>query len=306
MTGSVMKQNSEMPQVEIVENTPLSQLGEGIIWHPVRQVWYWVDITGQQLHRYDPVTRQTVSIMLESMIGTVVPATGQFQVLVAMETGIYGMDEKAMFRKVSDYPLGEHQDNRFNDGKCDPAGRFWMGTMNKQVQKAAGNLYVFDGRSLMRKEHGVTISNGLAWSNDRSTMYYTDTYEYAIYAYDFDLESGEIGNRRVAIQVPEKEGAPDGMTIDEEGMLWVAHWGGGAVIRWNPLTGEVVQKIELPAPHITSCAFGGVDHQTLFITSAREGLSTAELENYPLSGSLFRVHTDCKGAAVNLFNNTQR
>ncbi len=289
-------------KLKITENVPKATLGEGAVWHPLEEVLYWVDITGEKLHRYDPVKKENKSYPMGSMIGTVVPAVGGFSVLVALETGIHGMSSGGVLHKLTDFPK-EMENNRFNDGKCDPAGRFWVGTMNKKGAKNAGNLYVFDGQQLTVKQSEVTVSNGIVWSADKKTMYYIDTPEYAVFAYDYNVSTGEISNRRVAVQVPKELGAPDGMTIDAEGMLWVAHWGGSAVIQWNPKTGDKLRVIDVPAPHVTSCAFGGADLKTLFITTAREGLSDEQLQKYPLSGSLFQIVIDVQGRPSEIFGN---
>lgn len=287
-------------KVELVENTPGAILGEGTVWHPIEKVLYWVDITGEKLHRYDPVKKKNKTYPTGSMIGTVIPAAGEFSVLLALETGIYGMAGDGVLHQLASYP-NELPENRFNDGKCDPFGRFWVGTMNKKVVKGAGNLYMFDGKAFTVKQAGVTISNGIVWSSDGQTMYYIDTVEQCIFAYDFNLPTGELSNRRVAIKVPAELGAPDGMTIDSEGMLWVAQWGGNAVIQWDPNTGEQLRVIDVPTPHVTSCAFGGADLKTLFISTAKEGLSDEQLQEYPLSGSLFQIDLDVQGLPAGIY-----
>lgn len=288
--------------IEVVKNTPQAILAEGPVWHPIEKVLYWVDISGMKLHRYDPRCMKTQTFEMGSMIGTVAPATGKFTVVVALESGICGIDAKGTKHKLANYPAGEMGGNRFNDGKCDPAGRLWVGTMNKAVHEAAGNLYCWEGQEWCVKQAGVTISNGLAWSSAAQTMYYIDTPEYVVWAYDYDVQSGYIENKRVAITVAKNLGAPDGMTMDAEGMLWIAHWGGRAVIRWNPMTGQIMEKIEVPAPHVTSCTFGGDDLQTLYITTAREGLSENEWVQYPFSGALFELKTTVRGIPATLWN----
>ena len=163
--------------VEVVKNTPISNLGESPIWHPEEKVLYWVDITGGKLHRCNVKTKESQTFEMGCMIGTVVPANEKYAVLVALETGIYGLTSKGKLDKLSSFPENELQNNRFNDGKCDSAGRLWIGTMNKKVVRDAGNLYSFDGNKLSLKHSGITISNGMAWSNDSRIMYYIDTFE---------------------------------------------------------------------------------------------------------------------------------
>jgi len=276
-----------------IKNTPSGILGEGSIWHPSENVLYWIDITGCKLHRFDPETGINTSVDTGSMIGTVVPAEGHFSVVMATEDGIIGITPDGERELLAPYPASEPEDNRFNDGKCDPAGRFWVGSMSKKETKGAGNLYCYDGKELKLKIPEVSISNGIVWTADAKTMYYIDTPEMAVFAFDFDNTTGELSNRRIAIKVPKDAGYPDGMTIDNEGMLWVAMWNGAAVIRFNPSTGKMMEKTEMPALNITSCAFGGNDMKTLYITTARQGLTEKQLEQYPMSGSLFSVNMCC-------------
>ncbi|GAB3818271.1 hypothetical protein GCM10028895_15300 [Pontibacter rugosus] len=147
----------------------------------------------------------------------------------------------------------------------------------------------------------LTISNGLAWSADAATLYFIDTPTHTIQAFNYDLATGEIGQKREVVRVPEEEGMPDGMDIDTEGNLWIALHGGAAVACYNPATGEQLQKIKVPAVNVTSCTFGGPDLDTLYITTAREWLSEEQLEQYPLSGSMFEVKPGVQGREVNFF-----
>ncbi|HTI30100.1 MAG TPA: SMP-30/gluconolactonase/LRE family protein, partial [Methylomirabilota bacterium] len=189
---------------------------------------------------------------------------------------------------------------RFNDGKCDPAGRFWAGTMTYDAALGAGALYRLDpdGQARMVLDE-VTISNGLAWSLDGGTMYFIDTPTQRVDAFSFDGVTGEIGDRRPEIHLPPEAGAPDGMTIDAEGGLWIALWGGAAVHRY--LDGRLDQVIELPVSQPTSCCFGGASLDELYVTSAREGLSAPRLRAEPLAGALFRVRPGVRGLAPAVF-----
>ncbi len=290
-----------MPQkVKPVTNTPIAILGEGSIWHPTENILYWIDITGEKLHKYDPEKGENKTLEMGSMIGTVVPSTGKYSAVVALESGIFGITPDGEKKLLSEYPQNELSNNRFNDGKCDPAGRFWIGTMSKDEIKGAGNLYSFAGKKLRVKQPNVTISNGIVWSADAKTMYYIDTPEMAVFAYDFNKETGNISNRRIAFMIPESLGYPDGMSIDEEDMLWIAMWNGAAVVRFNPGTGEMLEKIDVPALNVTSCAFGGKELKTLYITTAKQGMTAKQFVQYPLSGSLFVVECDVKGTVGNM------
>jgi sugar lactone lactonase YvrE len=186
--------------------------------------------------------------------------------------------------------------HRFNDGKCDPAGRFLAGTMNDTETKASGSLYSLapDG-SLKTLVTRTRTSNGLAWSPDQHTFYYIDTPTRTVMAYDYDLATGGVANPRPAISVPPKLGWPDGMTSDVEGMLWVAMWGGAKLTRWDPATGRLLAEIPFPALNVSSCVFGGPGLTDLYATSARTGTNARQLTKYPLSGGLFRLRTDIRG-----------
>jgi sugar lactone lactonase YvrE len=154
----------------------------------------------------------------------------------------------------------------------------------------AGGVYVLgNDLSVTQKMEGVTVSNGMAWSTDHQTFYYIDSPTFEVVSYRYDKRTGNITNKKTAIKFEKKEGSPDGMTIDREGMLWIAHWDGWQVARWNPETGEKLAQIPLPVAKASSCAFGGELFEDLYITSAREGLTKDELERQPLAGSLFVV-----------------
>jgi sugar lactone lactonase YvrE len=192
--------------------------------------------------------------------------------------------------------------NRFNDGKCDPAGRFWAGTLALDGTPDVAALYRLDADLSVHKVlEGVTCSNGIVWTLDQKTMYYIDTGLRRVDAFDYDLETGGISGRRTAIEVPSEMGFPDGSTLDSEGMLWVALWQGGAVSRWNPVTGELLQVIRVPAPNVTSCAFGGPNLDHLYITTARNGLSPEVLDAYPTAGGLFCAGVAVKGLPASAF-----
>jgi sugar lactone lactonase YvrE len=196
-------------------------------------------------------------------------------------------------------PERELPRNRFNDGKCGPGGRFWAGTMSMDREAGAGSLYCLEpDLSIRRVLSAVTTSNGLAWSTDSRTLYYIDTRTRAVAAFDYDPAAGTLTGRRELIRVPGELGKPDGMCIDSEGLLWIAMFGGGTITRWRPEDGSLEASFALPVPRVTSCCFGGADLDTLYITTARVGLSDAELAAYPLSGGLFRLAAGVRGAPV--------
>lgn len=255
----------------------------------------------RELHIYDPQTKVDKMFSTGAYVSTVVPIEGSADVLVALQTGIHRMNAATgALTLLSNLLPGPPV--RFNDGKCDPAGRFWVGTISMDGARGQSKLYRLDGDgSLHEMLSDVSISNGIVWTADRKTMYYNDTPTGTVQAFDYDDASGSISNRRVAIAMREIDGWPDGMCIDGEGMLWVAMWGAGAVNRYNPESGELLQQVKVPAPHTSSCAFGGPDLKTLYITTARAELSDAELARYPQSGDLFVAEVSVAGVPASFY-----
>ncbi|MEP6844646.1 MAG: SMP-30/gluconolactonase/LRE family protein [Panacibacter sp.] len=280
-----------------------SQLGEGSFWHPKENKLYWVDIEKKELHIYDPGTKIDRHFVVPARIGSVVPVEDG-GALVALESGIHFIDTKTGKLTFLNNPLSENI--RFNDGKCDPSGRFWVGSMELDFKQDAASLYRFDkNNSIHEMVTNITCSNGIVWTADKKIMYYTDTPTGNIDAFNYDDATGNISNRRVVIKIPVGIGYPDGMTLDSEDKLWVALWGGNGVARFDPLTGKMLLKINVPAPHTTSCSFGGKDLKILYITTAREGLNDEQLKEYPLSGSLFSIDLDVKGAPANFYKGSK-
>jgi sugar lactone lactonase YvrE len=158
--------------------------------------------------------------------------------------------------------------------------------------EGAGSVYSFDGKNVEKKIENTTISNGMAWNADNTILYYIDTPTFEVVSYQYDQITGNISNKKAILHIPQEEGHPDGMTLDTEGMLWIAHWDGWQITRWNPNTGKKLSQIKLPVARVTSCTFGGPELKDLFITSARKGLTEEELKNQPLAGALF-VIKDC-------------
>ena len=271
-----------------------AKLGEGPAWDAKTQTLYWVDILDKRVYYHRE--GDDGFIQLDDMPGCLAP-TKNGTLLVAARASFLDLNPTTG-KKTILATLDEPADNRFNDGKCDPTGRFLAGTMNLDETTPSGALYSFDGQSVTRLMDGIRISNGLAWSPDYKTLYYIDTPTREVKAFDYDLSTGQIANPRVAITVPETLGWPDGMTSDTDGNLWIAMWGGAQVTRWNPQNGELLEQIALPAKNVTSCAFGGDDLNVLYITSARKGLEQADLTAYRHSGSLMRVQTKIQGMST--------
>jgi len=269
-------------------------LGEGSIWNAVTQELYWIDIEGGILHIFKPEKNYCQSFSLGQRIGTVVPSDNG-NVILALQDGLYEFDpftQQKVLLVATDY---DSSSIRFNDGKCDSVGRLWVGTMHLEILPKVAALYKFERGTLKEMLDKITISNGICWSLDSKTMYYIDTPTSSVQAFDFDLERGLLTNGRVIIETKEEFDPPDGMTIDAEGMLWIGHWKGSCVGRWNPKNGKLISKIEVPAYHVTSCAFGGKDLDTLYITTASIEVSPEQKIQYPLAGCLFQVKPGVKG-----------
>lgn len=275
-------------------------LGEGPLWSPDEKRLYWVDILAPAVHRFDPRTGQNETRSLPRLIGAV--AMRRAGGLVALtQNGLEALDfEGGRLEQIVD-PESDLPDNRFNDGKCDRRGRLWAGTMRLDASAGAGALYRFDADgSWSRVANGFTVSNGLGWSPDDHTMYFVDSADCVIYAFDFDPERGEIGDRRVLVQTNPEDGRPDGITVDAEGFVWAAMWDGWAVHRYAP-DGRLDRVVRMPTPRPSSCIFGGDDFATLYITSGRIRLSAQRLAEAPLSGSLFALRPGVSGQPPTAF-----
>jgi sugar lactone lactonase YvrE len=292
----------ERGTVEVIGDAELvtkadAELGEGPVWDARSSRLAWVDILSTRILLTDVGTGETDVIQAPLQVGAIAPrAAGGF--VAALQDGFWVVGDGPPRRIAA---IAEARPElRFNDGKCDPAGRFWAGTMAYDQAPGAGALYrlVAGGQATRMLDH-VTISNGLAWSLDGATMYYVDTPTQRIDAFSFATATGEISNRRPAVQIAAELGKPDGMTIDAEGGLWVALWGGAAVHRY--LEGRLDRVIRLPVSQPTSCAFGGADLDELYVTSAWEGLSSTEREAQPLAGAVFRVRPGVRGLPAAVF-----
>lgn len=269
-------------------------LGEGPVWSQEEQSLYWVDILKPSVRRWTPETGEQRTWQLPAEVGSMALRERGGAVL-ALRTGFALLDfDTGAVTELHD-PEPEATGNRFNDGKCDPAGRFWAGTMDCAEKEPLGALYRLDPdlRS-HRMTEGVICSNGLGWSPDGRTMYYTDTWIHRIDAFDFDVETGRIDNRRTFVRTPSGEGHADGLTVDSEGGIWSARWDGWRVVRYAP-DGSVDRTVELPVPRPTSCAFGGPRLSDLYVTSASTGLARATMDRAPLSGAVFRIEPGVTG-----------
>jgi sugar lactone lactonase YvrE len=245
-----------------------SKWGEGPIYWDNHLLY--VDIEGHSLIRLNPETQEEEIWEMGERIGTVVPTLNE-DFICAGDSGIYRFNpSNGQKTNLADPEATKRPDNRFNDGKCDPGGRFWAGTISTVKKEGDANLYQLDQSGLLTLQvSGVTNSNGICWNTSKTKMYYIDTPTQKVVAYKYDDQTGKLGGSRVAVDFRglNTEGSPDGMTIDEEGMLWVALCHGGAVVQVNPETGKLLQKVELPCVETTACAFGGSNLDRLFVTT---------------------------------------
>jgi sugar lactone lactonase YvrE len=291
----------DVVEAEVVLDTHAS-VGEGPTWDERTKSLVWVDIMGGAVHVYDPASGQDHVVEVGQPVGAAALREAGGLVL-ALRDGVGLLDADLGNLQIVADVEAEVPTNRFNDGKCDAAGRFWAGTMaTDEVTTGAGALYRVDpDYSVRRVLSGVTLSNGLDWSADNRRMYYIDSPTQGVDTFDFDLEQGTLGARRRLISIPADEGLPDGMTIDAEGGLWVALHGSGTVRRYLP-DGRLERVIRVPkARLVTCCAFGGPDLGDLYITSMRRGLSAEALREQPLAGALFRCRPGVQGRAPHRF-----
>jgi sugar lactone lactonase YvrE len=286
------------PAVLSVESTVT--LGEGSRWHSSTGELLWVDITGGMLFRefVDDAGHLTrVATHEASMpVGAVAPVAAIGGWVLAAGRGFAYLPEDGPLRVVAETDAVAGA--RMNDGACDRRGRFWAGAVAHDLAPGASSLYRLDGDgSVSPVLRGLTISNGIGWSPDGSTMYLADSGPGCVFAFDFDEPAGELSSRRVLIELDAGEGVPDGLTVDDQGCLWVAVYGGSEVRRYSP-SGALLERVPVPARQVTSCCFGGPLGTTLFITTARERFGEDESREQPLAGSVFAVPTTMTAPAV--------
>jgi L-arabinonolactonase len=279
---------------ELIEIIPVANtLGEGVLWDPVGQRTWWSDIQERRLFRYDPKSRVLESFELPERLCSFGFIKGSDSLVAAFESGFaHYHPESAQLQWVS-RPRHEASNVRFNDGRIDRQGRFWAGSMVEGAGEAQGKLYCLQGNDAKVCLTGISISNSICFSPDGKHLYFADSPHRMILRYDIDPTSGGIDNRQVFAKTP--QGAfPDGANIDAEGYLWSAHWGAGRVVRYAP-DGSVSGSVEIPTTQVTCVAFGGSALDLLFVTSAREGMSEATLQQQPHAGDVFVYKVNVKG-----------
>lgn len=265
------------------------ETGEAATWLPGLGILLWVDIDNGILHQYYPESKKVKEQTFPEMISSIIPWKGhEHEIILTMKNRLVSYHlKKATYTTLLEMPC-LHPQLRTNDCKASPEGRLWCGVMHMSEHNETASLYCVDNDlSLAPVLKQQCIPNGLVWNKAGDRMYYADSGRGCIEEYAYDRLTGAAYLLRTAVQVPPEYGVPDGMTIDANGLLWVAHWGGFGVYVWNPVTGKLVDKIDVPVPNVASCTFGGANRRQLFITTALSGLSASEREAYPLSGSLF-------------------
>jgi sugar lactone lactonase YvrE len=282
-----------MSQVDCV-HAGANVLGESPVWSVREQALYWVDSRGPAIHKLDAASGKVRSWKLPETVGSIVlrKAGG---LVAATKSGFHFFStETGVLTKIAD-PESHLADNRFNDGRCDRRGRYWSGTMSDAHRHPVGTLYcLLPDLTVRAFKTGIIVPNSLCWSPDDRTMYFADTYKTTIWAYDYDLDRGEMSNERVFVDASGRAGRPDGSTVDAEGYLWNAEYGGARVVRYTP-QGQIDRTVELPVTAVTSCAFGGPLLDTLYITTATQRLTPEQLAAQPLAGGLFAAKVGVSG-----------
>ena len=280
------------PQSIYPWTTAQNLLGEGPLWSVEEQAFYWIDIDRPALQRWNPETHEYRVWELPSKIGSYSLKVSGGAIL-ALKNGFHSLDlETGTLTFLSD-PEAHLPENRFNDGKCDPKGRFWAGSLHEKESEPLGTLYRYDpdGTTHIMRRH-ITVSNGIGWSPDHTLMYFTDSGAQTIYVYDFEVETGAISNERIFAQ--DTDCYPDGLTVDSEGCVWSAKWDGWRIVCYFP-DGQIKHEISMPVQRPTSCMFGGPNLKHLYVTSASVRLSEEELAAQPLAGNVFRIETEVPG-----------
>lgn len=279
-------------EINIIWSGP-ADLGEGPMWHAKEHALYWIDIAAHHIHRFDWEKKQHQQWKMPDLIGAlVVCQAGGLIAAIGNEIMHFDTTTEKLESICEIFPK-HRTDLRPNDGKCDRAGRFWVGVANLDVHHPKGGLFCLDKGKLTQHESGITISNGLGFSPDDKIFYYTDGLKQRIYQYDFDLVKGTISHRRLFVQLDQGDIYPDGLTVDSEGYLWEAQWNASHIVRYSP-EGKRDRLIEMPTARPTSCIFGGTDLKTLFVTTASKDINETTRLPKP-AGAVFAITVDVAG-----------
>jgi sugar lactone lactonase YvrE len=274
-------------------------VGEGPFWDDVKQDLYFVDIMNKQIKMFSLTSKLVETVQFNQEIGAVF-LDQKSNLIVAARDGIFAATRDGVLDTLLAPIELEDTSIRTNDAKCDAYGRMWVGTMAFDFTPGAAALFSFDSKDLKKVVPDLTVSNGIGWSLDKKIMYFIDSPTKRVDMFDFDLEGGELRNRRPFLLLGDLDAFPDGLTTDEDGGVWVALFGGGEVRRFDS-QGTLTHIVEIPVKQVTSCCFGGGDMSDLYITTAQNGMDSDSLIREPLAGSLFRVKTSFKGSKSNRY-----
>lgn len=269
---------------------------ESPIWHPELHRLLWVDIAGMTLNSFNPSTGENVRHSMKEEVGSIA-IREDGSIVAGMRSGFAFIElDSATVDYIAD-PEPDLPQNRLNDGKCDRAGRFWVGSMYLPKDARQSSLYRLEGDRSWKKFAGdLIVSNGLGFSPDGRTMYHSDSRQSTIWRYDYDSTDGVPTNKRIFAVLRPEQGRPDGATVDADGFYWSCCYSGGRIIRFAP-DGTIDREIAMPAKNVTMCAFGGSSYDTLFVTTASEHMSEEELRQYPLAGGIFAMNVGVRGLA---------
>lgn len=279
-----------------VENVRRGKLLEGPFWDQDQKRLLCVDILGKKLISYNPEDGKAKEyVFADNVTSVVLNQSGSMFLSLRNQWVLYDENKGLSETYVSLNDLDSSM--RFNDGKVDPYGRFWIGTMSENGERGKASLYMVNKYgTLTESKKGLSLSNGLAWNKSGNKMYLIDTPTEKIWSFSFSKETQTLDEGQVVFDFQDMDGSPDGMTIDENDCLWVALWGGKSVVCIDPKEGKIVDTILLPVSNVTSCTFGGNELKTLYITTASDGLTAEQLEEEPLAGSLFSCELEVAGA----------
>lgn len=275
-------------------------LGEGPIWDDVSNTLYWTDIEQGEIHFYNEETGKLNQYNLGDKVTSIALCNSGSLLITRTDTiarynPVTGKEQTIVHKNFPNTV-------RFNDGKCDPSGRFYADSMDTEEKEEVGSLFVLDQNGgFYEAASGLVIGNGLAWNKEETVLYLADSTRKTIYQFEYCAGTGALKNRKTAFILPHNTGVPDGMCIDSEGMLWIAHYYGARITRWDPIKGELLETIPVPASNVTSCCFGGPEMMTLYITTSNMNLpEITEADHH--DGSIFKIETDVKGCKTVRFN----
>lgn len=271
--------------VEVVYHDK-AEASDASLWYPERKSLFWVDMEQKKLFEYIPSENKRNSWSFNSKIGCIVPETKN-TVILTLENKIirYNLQDSS---EVIIFPTNdENRKRRYSNGKCSPNGKLWVEIAEHDCEKETSATYCINPNGSINKIFQGSTADGMVWSNDKRFMYHNDSLSGLVKRYRYDIKFEEVIHNGAAVKIPKETGIPEGITIDKHDNLWIPQRGGFGVYCYNPYTGQLIAKVNIPTPNATSCTFGGENMDTLFITTSRSGLTKEELEKYPLSGSIF-------------------